>query len=134
MKNYQFKLNFTVRDYECDFQGIVSYAYYLNYLQHIRHEFFKSLEIDTVMLSKSGIFFVVTRAEIDYKNPLKSGDSFWIGLNVERVSKLRFAFYSEIFNSLNEQLILQAKIIGTALNEKGKPFFPSEIEKILENL
>ncbi len=133
MKKYQFKLDFNVRDHECDFQGIVSNAYYLNYLQHTRHQFFKSIGINPIDLKNRGIFLVVTKVEIDYKKSLKSGDSFWVGLNLGRVSKLRFAFYNEIFNSLSEALILKATIVGTSLNDKGRPFFPPEIEHILES-
>jgi len=38
MENYRFKLNFEVRDYECDLSGIVNNAVYLHYLEHARHE------------------------------------------------------------------------------------------------
>ena len=38
-KYYSFTLEFSVRDYECDLQGIVNNATYLHYLEHARHEF-----------------------------------------------------------------------------------------------
>jgi acyl-CoA thioesterase FadM len=41
MIDYQFRLDFEVRDYECDLQGIVNNAVYQNYLEHTRHEFLK---------------------------------------------------------------------------------------------
>ena len=36
---YTYELDFKVRDYECDLQGIVNNAVYQNYLEHTRHEF-----------------------------------------------------------------------------------------------
>ena len=37
--NFKFSLEFTVRDYECDLQGVVNNANYQHYLEHARHEF-----------------------------------------------------------------------------------------------
>lgn len=42
----QFKLEFSVRDYECDLAGMVNNAAYLNYIEHARHEFLKTKNID----------------------------------------------------------------------------------------
>ncbi|NSW95739.1 MAG: acyl-CoA thioesterase, partial [Bacteroidales bacterium] len=41
MKPHQasFRLEFTVRDYECDLQGVVNNANYQHYLEHARHEY-----------------------------------------------------------------------------------------------
>ena len=125
---YQFKLNFEVRDYECDFQGIVNNAVYQNYLEHTRHIFLKQNGLDFVELSKRGIDLVVVRVEIDYLYPLRSSDPFYVGLNLERVSRLRFGFLQDIFRLPDEKPILRAKVIGTSLNEAGRPFLSSEVE------
>jgi acyl-CoA thioester hydrolase len=127
---YQFKLNFEVRDYECDFQGIVNNAVYQNYLEHTRHIFLKQQGIDFVDLSEKGIDLVVVRAEIDYLYPLRPADQFYVGLNLERVSRLRFGFLQDIFRLPDEKPILKAKIIGTSLHEAGRPFLPRELEAL----
>ena len=41
-----YKLEFSVRDYECDLQGVINNSVYLNYLEHICHEFLKTKDID----------------------------------------------------------------------------------------
>jgi acyl-CoA thioester hydrolase len=125
--DYRFKLDLKVRDYECDMQGIVNNAIYQNYLEHCRHEFLLSLGIDFNRLTREKVFLVVVRAELDYRTPLRGGDAFWIGLNLERISTLRFAFLQDIYRSSDQRLVLAARTIGTALNEKGRPCLPPEL-------
>ncbi|MFH2107948.1 MAG: thioesterase family protein [Chrysiogenia bacterium] len=132
MTDYIFKLDLKVRDYECDMQGIVNNAIYQNYLEHCRHEFLLSVGIDFNRLTQEKIFLVVVRAELDYKIPLRSGDVFWIGLNLKRVSPIRFVFLQDIFHYPDQRLVLSARTTGTALNEKGHPFLPPEIIALLE--
>jgi acyl-CoA thioester hydrolase len=126
MRVYQFKLDLEVRDYECDMQGIVNNAVYQNYLEHCRHLFLLSLGVDFNRLTRKKTFLVVVRAELEYKAPLRGGDTFWIGLNLERVSPIRFAFLQDIFRYPEQGLVLSARTTGTALNEKGRPFLPPE--------
>ena len=58
-----FSVEITVRDYECDQQGIVNNAIYLNYLQHARHEFGRSVGLDWLELNEQGIDLVIRVAE-----------------------------------------------------------------------
>ncbi|NOZ09892.1 MAG: acyl-CoA thioesterase [Gammaproteobacteria bacterium] len=120
--DYSFKLDFKVRDYECDIQGVVNNGVYQNYLEHARHEFLLASGVDFAELAKQGINLVVTRAELDYKYPLRSGETFWVGLNLQQVSKIKFAFLQEIYRSADDKLIVSARIMGVALNERGRPF------------
>lgn len=132
MENFQFTLEFHVRDYECDFQGIVNNAVYLNYLEHSRHEFAKHLGLNIVDLTKRGINLVAVRAELDYKSPLRSGDSFIIGINLERFSRIRLAFNHTIFQRETKKLVMKARIIVAAMNTRGKPFWPDELNQLFQ--
>ena len=135
MENYSFKLDFEVRDYECDLSGIVNNAVYQNYLEHARHVFLKKQGIDFAELERRGITLVVIRIEMDFLYPLTSGDKFFVGLNPERVSQLRFGFQQDIYHLPDEKPILAGKVIGTALNEQGRPRLPEELmEQIASGL
>jgi acyl-CoA thioester hydrolase len=132
MTDYQFRLDFCVRDYECDLQGIVNNAIYFHYLEHARHVFLKQAGVDFASLAQQGINLVVIRAEIDYLYPLQSGDRFFVGLNLERVSRLRFGFLQDIYRLPDNKPIVRARVIGTSLNKTGRPFLPKEVENLFE--
>ncbi len=130
---YAFSLDFKVRDYECDIQGIVNNSIYQNYLEHTRHEFLLESGVNFTELAQKGINLVVVRAELDYKFPLQSGDPFMVTLQMRQASKIRFEFLQDIYRLPDNKLILKAKIIGTSLNERGRPFLPPEIKTLIEN-
>ncbi len=132
MSDYAFTLDMDVRDYECDIQGIVNNGVYQNYLEHARHLYLKEIGIDFADYASRGINLVVIRAELDYKLPLAAGDSFRIGLNLVRESRARFAFYQDIFRQSDNKLVMRAKIVGTAMNDRGRPSIPEELDGILE--
>ena len=118
--SYQYELDFTVRDYECDLQGIVNNAVYLNYLEHTRHTFLCSKNIDFARLHLEGIDLVISRIEIDYRLSLTSGDLFFVGLNILREGRLRLVFEQDIFKLPENKLAAHAKVIGVGL-KRGRP-------------
>lgn len=128
-----FSLEMGVRDYECDMQGIVNNSVYQNYLEHARHEYLKARGVDFAEYARNGIDLVVVRAELDYKAPLRSGDRFSVRLSMVRESPLRFAFHQEIVRLPECRLSLKAKIIGTALNGRGRPEIPASLAALCED-
>src|SRR5688572_12414642 len=132
--NYSFRLDFKVRDYECDLQGIVNNSVYQNYLEHTRHEYLLSHNLDFSALAAKGVNLVVTRVELDYRWPLRSGDHFWVGLNISRVGKIRGEFTQDIFRANDGRLILNGKVQWAAVNERGRPFFPAELAALLPQM
>ncbi len=131
--SYPYSIEMEVRDYELDLQGIVNNSVYQNYIEHARHVYIKKLGIDFKEYSQKGINFVVVRAELDYKFPLTSGDKFWVGVRMDMESPVKFAFYEDIYRSSDDKLILKAKIIGTALNSRGRPQIPDEVKSIFSS-
>jgi len=129
MENNNYRLDFQVRDYELDMEGIVNNSVYQNYLEHARHEYLKKQGISFSELAKSGINPIIIKAELEYKYPLRSGDKFWVSVNLDRESKLKFAFYQEVRLYPDDKLVVKAKLTGTVMNDKGRPFLPDEIIK-----
>ncbi|MBC7125703.1 MAG: acyl-CoA thioesterase [Bacteroidales bacterium] len=115
-----FELEFEVRDYECDLQGIVNNARYLNYLEHTRHKYLLSKGIDFARLHNEGIDLVVSRIEIDYKYSLTSGDIFVVRLTTHKEGYLRMIFDQEVIKMPEGKLAVKAKVIGVGL-KNGRP-------------
>jgi acyl-CoA thioester hydrolase len=136
MHSYHFTLPIDVRDYECDLQGIVNNAVYQNYLEHARHQFLKQHGLDFAKLSAEGVNLVVVRAEVDYTAPLRSGDAILVGLNVERVSPVKFAFAQDIWkmNGKAEQLVLASRFVCAAMNREGRPILPGVLKPLLDRM
>ena len=132
MNEYQHKIELKVRDYECDLEGIVNNAVYLNYLEHARHEWLISEGMSFSELASRGFYLVVTRTEIDYRRSLRSGDAFVVCSNIKRISKLRFGFEQDIYRLEDNKQIVSAKVIGTSITKDGKPVLIPELYKWLE--
>ncbi|UCH61187.1 MAG: acyl-CoA thioesterase [Anaerolineales bacterium] len=130
MPDYRFKLEFEVRDYECDLSGIVNNAVYQHYLEHARHVFLKQQGIDFADWFRRGISLVVIRMELDYLYPLRSGERFYVGINTEKVSRLRFGFKQDIYLLPDDKPVMRARVIGTSINAMGRPKLPAELEAL----
>jgi len=130
---YTHQLEFKVRDYECDMQGVVNNGVYQNYLEHARHEFLQSHGINFAEVTAAGINLVVTRAELEYKNSLVSNDLFVVRSLIRQVSRVRFEFQQDLFRLPDEKLMLAARITGTSLNQQGRPFVPEVLADLFSD-
>lgn len=130
MENQPYQVLMSVRDYECDIQGIVNNAVYQNYLEHARHEYLKNVGVNFTELALQGINLVVVRIELDYKLPLRSGDDFYVTVNMERESRVKFAFMQNIHRKSDDRLMLSARVIGTSVAENGRPNIPEVLETL----
>jgi len=128
---YIHSTEFSVRDYECDIQGVVNNANYQHYLEHARHEFLISRFISFSELHNEGIDLIVSRIEIDYKYPLRSNDKFVVRSGIVQEGNVRIVFLQDIYRQPDEKLIIKAKVTGAAV-KNGKPVRPGDIfQKLL---
>ncbi|MFA9392378.1 MAG: acyl-CoA thioesterase [Prolixibacteraceae bacterium] len=130
--NYDFELEFKVRDYECDLQGVVNNSVYQNYLEHTRHEFMLSIGLDFAELFKNGVMAVVARVDLAYKTPLVSGDRFVSRLRVEHEG-IKYMFYQDIYRKSDEKLCLKGIVTTTSI-VNGRLAVSEEIKAALEKV
>ncbi len=126
-----FQIELAVRDYECDMQGIVNNANYQHYLEHARHEYLKDNGLDFARLTQDGIIVVVVRIELDFCKPLRSGDRFTVSVIPFRQSRLRLGFHQEIRHIETGETHLRGRVLTTAVNENGRPWFPDVLKGLL---
>jgi acyl-CoA thioester hydrolase len=96
-------MRFEVRDYELDIQGIVNNANYLHYFEHARHAFIRSRGLDFAAMHDTGLDAVVFRAEVDWREPLRSGDSFEVQVRARRESRLKLVFEERIVKAAGRE-------------------------------
>jgi acyl-CoA thioester hydrolase len=125
-KQYDYCLEFSVRDYECDLQGIVNNANYQHFLEHARHEFLVSRGVSFADLHNEGIDLIVTNVTINYKYPLRSRDKFVVCLRLRREGNVRLVFEQDIFRLPDNKHIVNASVTGAA-TRNGRPVSPADI-------
>ncbi len=128
---YMNELEFVVRDYECDLQGIVNNANFLHYIEHARHQWLESLGIDFAALHQEGVDLVVARIAIDYKYPLRSRDRFVVRSAFQREGTLKVVCNQDIYRMPDQKLIAQARVVAAAL-QNGRPVVPAAIIEKME--
>jgi acyl-CoA thioester hydrolase len=124
--NSLYELEFMVRDYECDIQGVVNNANYQHYLEHSRHQFLISKGISFSALHDEGIDLIVTRVEIDYKYPLRSLDRFFVRTSIRRQGNVRLVFDQDIFLLPDKKHVVHAAVTGVA-TKKNRPVQPGAL-------
>lgn len=128
---YIFSLEFKVRDYECDLQGIVNNANYQHYTEHTRHEFLRSRGVSFADLHARGIDAVVAGMQLRFKQPLRSGDSFVSRLAL-RKEGLKYVFVQNIYRLPDLRPVFKSTVDTVCLingrlsdcEELNRVFFP----------
>ena len=118
LDNYKFTHEMKVRDYECDLQGIVNNANYQHYMEHCRHVLLEKLGVNFGKLHEDGIDAMVAKITIEYKLPLRSGDKFVVGINLERKGP-KIIFYQDIYRFSDGKLCTKG-IVETICVENGR--------------
>ena len=69
-----------------------------------------------------------------YRLPLTNGDRYRSCIRLEPEGLARFVFVQEIYRSRDNKLAFLARVIGVALNERGRPLLPESLAAILSEL
>lgn len=110
-EHYYFTLELMVRDYECDMDGVVNNAVYLNYLEHARNECLKTMDLNYSKMTKADQHLYVARINIEFKYSLKSNDKFLVAMNIERPSTASLELQQDIYRIPDKKPVLNAKVV-----------------------
>lgn len=116
--------------HDTDCGGVVYYANYLKYLEEARTEFFLNLGIDLKELMEKGIYFVVSRVEIDYKSPARYQDLIRVKTEIEKKGFSTIHFLQRVLK--DEKVLVEARTILVCVNSEFRPIrIPMDL--VLEN-
>lgn len=104
-----FEMSWDVREYECDLQGIVNNAVYLNYLENARNGYLKCMGTNLADLHSKGIDLVLARVNMALKTPLRPGDEVVSKLKV-RKERIKYVFEQELFRKSDNKIACKAAI------------------------
>jgi acyl-CoA thioester hydrolase len=132
MKEYIFKLEMKVRDYECDLQGVVNNSNYQRYMEHTRHEYMETLGENFGKLHENGIDAFVSKVEIKFKHSLRSGSKFLSCMNIRREG-IKLIFEQDIYRMPDHVLAASGKV-ETVIVENGKLTRGDYFDRIITTL
>ncbi len=108
-----------VRTYECDMNGHVNNANYLNYLEFARHEFLKAVGFDYAGCFAAGYGLYVTRIEIDYKRSAIFDDCLCIESSVVKRGAVSGVLEQSILRG--QEKVAHARVSWAFVDSSGKP-------------
>lgn len=129
-KSYAFLYEMKVRDYECDLQGVVNNSNYQHYMEHARHEFLLTLGDSFAEMHSQGLDAMVSKVEITYKQSLRSGDIFLVGLNY-RKEGVRLVFEQDVIRSSDHQLMAHG-LVHTVVVKDGVLTRGEYVDKLIK--
>lgn len=99
----------SVRDYECDIEGIVNNANYLHYCEHTRHLFLKKCGLSFAEMHAKGVDAVVARMQLQYKAPLRPDDEFVSKMRLTKEG-IKYVFHHDLFRAADNQICFRGKV------------------------
>ena len=93
------RVEFLVRDSECDQLGGVNNSHYMSYFEHARYQYLREhLRVDVASMARDHkLAFVVASCNIDFHRSLIANDRFYIKSKFERIGSRKFKFDQKIY-------------------------------------
>ena len=126
------KSHLSVRIYyeDTDCGGVVYYANYLRYFERARTEYLRERGVDLGAWAEKGLYFVVSRVEIDYKAPARYSDLLEIETVVTDLSGTRITF-SHAVRGQDDRLIANSVVVLACVSAGRPRRVPDEIIAVL---
>lgn len=113
-----------VRPYECDMNGHVNHAVYVNYLELGRLMFLRQMDFDYEGMLAAGFFVFIHRMDIRYKAQAKFGDSLCIESESVEMRRVSGMFHQRIL--CGKAVVVEADAYWCVVNAAGRPARPPE--------
>jgi acyl-CoA thioester hydrolase len=113
------RYSFAVRSYECDSNGHVNNATYLNYLELARTQFLRDIGASYRSLKELGFALMVVRICIDFKGQARMEDTLTVATRSLKKKLTGCVFEQRIY--LDETLIADAQVSWVCIGANGKP-------------
>ena len=108
--------------FDTDCGGVVHNIAYLRMIETCRTRLAANLGMDLKSMSRSQVFPVLTRTEIDYRRPARLGDWITIRGQLGEVSKARFWCTFEMIREEDQTLLVTARqSLALVQMPEGKP-------------
>jgi len=119
---------------DTDCGGVVYYANYLTYMERDRTEWLAERGVSVTELAASGVMFVVSRAELDYKSPAKYEEVLHVRTTLTKLGGVSFNLDAEITEKESGRAVVNGKCTMVCVGKNMKPRkIPAEvISKIKE--
>lgn len=133
------KPNFTltlspIRLGEFDMGGVLYHARYFHLLEECREAFFRHISHPYSELTKQGYHLPLTHSELNFKAPIRYGDTILAELQVEKIGKIRLKFTYELFiareeksNNRTSNPVHTASTLHAVILEQNGKFVPSPL-------
>jgi acyl-CoA thioester hydrolase len=88
---------------DTDAGGVVYYANYLKFFERCRTEWMRSAGHDqSALAAEAGIGFVARKASCEYLRPARLDDQLTVGLEVEKLTRVRVVFRQHVRRGAEE--------------------------------
>ncbi len=112
------KTEITVRHYECDAYGHVNNANYLNYLEHARSEYLRSIGFNYKGFMAEGYGLYVAKVTIKYNNPALPEEILDIFTKPIKRKRASGIFLQQV--KRGETLLCEAEVTWASIGQDGK--------------
>ncbi len=122
--SFQSNIDLVIREYECDLQGRVNNAVYLNYFEHARNSFLYERGISLQEMHSAGVDPVVIRAEVDFLQSLYPRMKLRIYTELTIRGAYKMLFYQSIQDKRSQSVyakgVFTCAILGKKDNKQDK--------------
>ena len=126
-----FEWNTRVDFADTDAGGVVYYARYLEWAERARASLLRDCDLSNQHLWQQGIVFIVTRVEVDFKQPARLDDQIRLETTISQIKAVRLILNQNIYHQDDNTLLCRCVVTLACLaREKHKPIkIPTSIEQ-----